>query len=119
MPTCSMTVPSSMPDRPPSLRAMRRASSPWPEPPPKSGTRRSRLADTHLLDAARHGPHIRRMNTEDPFVIPEEASAAEAIATIAEEFSLLEGWEERYRHIIDLGLALPPFPAAWMDEAHR
>jgi cysteine desulfuration protein SufE len=59
------------------------------------------------------------MNTEDPFVIPEEASAAEAIATIAEEFSLLEGWEERYRHIIDLGLALPPFPAAWMDEAHR
>jgi len=59
------------------------------------------------------------MKSGDPFVLPEEASAAEAIAAIAEEFSLFDGWEERYRHIIDLGQALPPFPAAWMDEAHR
>ncbi|HUC17173.1 MAG TPA: SufE family protein [Acetobacteraceae bacterium] len=59
------------------------------------------------------------MTGGDPFVLPEEASAAEAIAAIAEELSLFDGWEERYRHIIDLGQGLPPFPAAWMNEAHR
>jgi len=59
------------------------------------------------------------VSARDPFAIPGEGSAAAAKATIAEELALFDDWEERYRYIIDLGRTLPPFPAAWMDEAHR
>ena len=55
----------------------------------------------------------------DPFVRPEEPSAHAAIAAIGEELGLFDDWEERYRFIIDLGRKLPPFPAAWADDAHR
>ena len=55
----------------------------------------------------------------DPFVSPNEATAAEAIAAIGDEFSVFDDWEQRYQYIIDLGRGLPPFPAAWMDDAHR
>jgi cysteine desulfuration protein SufE len=34
------------------------------------------------------------------------------LATIVETFALLDDWEERYRYLIDLGRALPPFPEA-------
>jgi cysteine desulfuration protein SufE len=54
--------------------------------------------------------------TQDPFVVPEDASAADAIA---DDLSVLDDWEERYRYIIDLGRKLPPFPEAWADDAHR
>ncbi len=59
------------------------------------------------------------MTAGEPFATPAEPSAAAAIAAIAEELALFDGWEDRYRYIIDLGRELPPFPAAWMDEAHR
>ncbi|MBX3581276.1 MAG: SufE family protein [Rhizobiaceae bacterium] len=36
-----------------------------------------------------------------------------SIQEIRDDFSLLDEWEDRYRYIIDLGAALPPFP----DEA--
>ena len=55
----------------------------------------------------------------DPFVAPEESSAAEAIAAIGEELAVFDDWMERYQYIIDLGRKLPPFPDAWTDEAHR
>jgi cysteine desulfuration protein SufE len=55
----------------------------------------------------------------DPFATPREPSAAAAIAAIADELAIFDSWEDRYRYIIDLGRDLPPFPAAWMDEAHR
>jgi cysteine desulfuration protein SufE len=57
--------------------------------------------------------------TQDPFVVPEDASAADAIAALADDLSVLDDWEERYRYIIDLGHKLPPFPDAWADDAHR
>jgi cysteine desulfuration protein SufE len=57
--------------------------------------------------------------TQDPFVVPEDASAADAIAALADDLSVLDDWEERYRYIIDLGRKLPPFPEAWADDAHR
>jgi cysteine desulfuration protein SufE len=57
--------------------------------------------------------------TQDPFVVPEDASAADAIAALADDLSVLDDWEERYRYIIDLGHKLPPFPEAWADDAHR
>lgn len=40
--------------------------------------------------------------------------AQEAFEEIAETFDFLEDWEDRYRHVIDLGKAMPP-----LDEAER
>lgn len=34
--------------------------------------------------------------------------ATEAFEEIAETFEFLDDWEERYRHVIDLGKAMPP-----------
>jgi len=55
----------------------------------------------------------------DPFVTPEEPSAALAIAAIAEELALFDDWMERYQFIIELGRKLPTFPESWTDDAHR
>ncbi len=55
----------------------------------------------------------------DPFVVPEETSAAEAIAAIGEELELFDDWMQRYQYIIELGRKLPPFPEGWADDAHR
>ena len=57
--------------------------------------------------------------TPDPFLLPEDTTAAEAIAAIGEDLSVLDDWEERYRYIIELGRKLPPFPDAWADDSHR
>jgi len=54
-----------------------------------------------------------------PFVQPEEPSAAEAIAAIGDELAIFDDWMDRYQFIIELGRKLPPFPDAWMDDAHR
>jgi cysteine desulfuration protein SufE len=53
------------------------------------------------------------------FYTPEDESAAAAIAAIGEELALFDDWMDRYEFIIGLGRKLPPFPAAWQDEAHR
>ncbi len=55
----------------------------------------------------------------DPFVIPEEPTAADAIAAIGEELGLFDDWMDRYQFIIELGRKLPAFPEAWADDAHR
>jgi cysteine desulfuration protein SufE len=55
----------------------------------------------------------------DPFVTPDDASAADAIAAIGEELAVFDDWMDRYQYIIDLGRKLPPFPDAWADDAHR
>ena len=57
--------------------------------------------------------------SDDPFLRPEDATAAEAIAAIGDEFAVFDDWMERYQFIIELGRKLPPFPEAWMDDAHR
>jgi cysteine desulfuration protein SufE len=38
----------------------------------------------------------------------------ERLADLEDEFSFLDDWEQRYRHVIDLGRALPP-----LDESER
>lgn len=38
---------------------------------------------------------------------------------LAETFELLEDWEERYRHVIDLGRSLAPLSDAERSEANR
>lgn len=42
-----------------------------------------------------------------------------AIEAIKDDFALLDDWEDRYRYIIELGQALPPFPAEARNDAHK
>ena len=55
----------------------------------------------------------------DPFLPPEDPSAAAAIAAIGEELEVFDDWMDRYQYIIELGRKLPPFPDAWADDGHR
>lgn len=55
----------------------------------------------------------------DPFVLPEEPTAADAIAAIGDELAVFDDWMDRYQHIIDMGRKLPPFPSEWANDAHR
>jgi cysteine desulfuration protein SufE len=56
---------------------------------------------------------------DDCFVQPEDATAANAIEIIGEELAMFDDWMDRYEFIIDLGRKLPPYPAAWQDDAHQ
>lgn len=42
-----------------------------------------------------------------------------ALLDLADEFELLGDWEERYRHLIDLGRRLAPLAELERDEAHK
>jgi len=55
----------------------------------------------------------------DPFVYPDEPTAAAAIEAISDELNLFDDWMERYEFIIELGRKLPDFPDEWADDAHR
>jgi cysteine desulfuration protein SufE len=55
----------------------------------------------------------------DPFLQPEDANAAVAIAAIGDDLALFDDWMDRYQFIIELGRKLPPYPAAWRDDTHR
>jgi cysteine desulfuration protein SufE len=55
----------------------------------------------------------------DPFIRPEEVTAAAAIEAISDELSLFDDWMERYEFIIGMGRKLPLFPEKWTDDAHR
>lgn len=41
------------------------------------------------------------------------------IADIRADFELLDDWEDRYRYVIELGRALPPFPDALRTDANK
>jgi cysteine desulfuration protein SufE len=69
------------------------------------------------LDAHRVRQHITCM--ADPFVQPEEPTAAAAIEAIGEDLALFDDWMERYEFIIGIGRKLPPFPDDWTNDAHR
>ncbi len=55
----------------------------------------------------------------DPFLAPEDPTAADAIAAIAEELEVFDDWMDRYGFIIELGRKLPPFPQEWQNDSHR
>lgn len=55
----------------------------------------------------------------DPFVAPEEPTAADAITAIRDELEVFDDWMDRYQHIIELGRKLPSFPKEWQNDAHR
>jgi cysteine desulfuration protein SufE len=58
------------------------------------------------LDVAGSRPYIKGQEQEH------RTMATEAFEDIAETFDFLDDWEDRYRHVIDLGKAMPP-----LDEA--
>lgn len=45
--------------------------------------------------------------------------ATQAFEEIAETFDFLDDWEDRYRHVIDLGRAMPPMDAALKTPATK
>ena len=42
-----------------------------------------------------------------------------SIANLKADFELLDEWEDRYRHVIELGRDLPPYPEDQRDAAHK
>ncbi len=56
---------------------------------------------------------------DEPYLQPEEPSAAEAVAAIGDDLALFDDWLDRYQFIIEMGRKLPVYPQAWQDEAHR
>ncbi|KPQ13902.1 MAG: cysteine desulfuration protein SufE [Rhodobacteraceae bacterium HLUCCO18] len=45
--------------------------------------------------------------------------ATEAFEEIAETFEFLDDWEDRYRHVIDMGKAMPPLDEAFKVDATK
>ncbi|MGR3660829.1 MAG: SufE family protein [Paracoccaceae bacterium] len=45
--------------------------------------------------------------------------ASEAFEDVAETFEFLDDWEDRYRHVIDLGKAMPPLEDAFRVAATK
>jgi len=41
------------------------------------------------------------------------------IEAIRDDFAFLDEWEDRYRYVIDLGAALPPFPDQSRTDAYK
>jgi cysteine desulfuration protein SufE len=46
-------------------------------------------------------------------------SIDQALETLADEFDLMDDWEDRYRHVIDLGRALAPLSEAERSEGNK
>jgi cysteine desulfuration protein SufE len=42
-----------------------------------------------------------------------------ALNDIRSDFALLDDWEDRYRYVIELGRALPPFPEALRTDTNK
>src|ERR1700709_1267971 len=57
--------------------------------------------------------------TNAPFFVASEPTAAAAIAEIGEELALVDAWADSYGQLIGLGKKLAPFPAEWLNDAHR
>ena len=49
----------------------------------------------------------------------QRTSIEEVQTELIEEFQFLDDWMDRYRHIIDLGKQLPPFPEEWMNDVYK
>lgn len=45
--------------------------------------------------------------------------ATAAFEDIAETFDFLDDWEDRYRHVIELGRAMPPLEEVWKVPAYK
>ena len=93
-------------------RGVEGAVNRWPAP-----LHHFRLMIPFRLDGGARRQHMPPMT--DPFVRPDELTAASAIEAIGEDLGLFDDWMERYEFIIGMGRKLPPFPDAWTDDGHR
>ena len=59
--------------------------------------------------------YLQRMSA----LVAEPPAPADSLAELAEEFELLGDWEERYRHVIDLGAELDPLPLEEHTDANK
>jgi cysteine desulfuration protein SufE len=50
---------------------------------------------------------------------PYAATMAQTLAELRDDFSYLDDWEDRYKHVIELGRALPEMPAALKTPATK
>lgn len=64
-----------------------------------------------MLAGAALSPYLLRMDMQTQW--PDD------VAELIEDFAFLEGWEERYMHVIDLGKAMPPLPEAAQIDANK
>ena len=48
-----------------------------------------------------------------------ERTARARVEALAEDMLFLDDWEDRYRYVIELGRALPPYPEDARDDAHK
>jgi cysteine desulfuration protein SufE len=51
--------------------------------------------------------------------VQEGGSWPEDVADLIEDFEFLDGWEERYMHVIDLGKSMEPLPDADCTDANK
>jgi len=49
----------------------------------------------------------------------QQATIEDVQNELIEDFEFLDDWMDRYRHIIDLGKQLPPFPEEWMNDVYK
>ena len=56
--------------------------------------------------------------TDTPPSTPQN-SWPDDVSDLIEDFAFLDGWEERYMHVIDLGKAMDPLPEADRIEANK
>jgi cysteine desulfuration protein SufE len=54
-----------------------------------------------------------------PFPNPAAETIEAALAELTDEFEMLGDWEERYRHVIDMGKALSPLTDEERSEANK
>lgn len=47
------------------------------------------------------------------------ACMSDKLQSLIDDFDLLDEWEDKYRYIIELGRALPPYDEAYRDAAHK
>jgi cysteine desulfuration protein SufE len=79
------------------------------------GHRRERPRRRHRVPwwrAGRHSYHLWTTGLLRRVPVP-------TIDDIKADFDLLETWEDRYRYVMELGRALPPYPEHLRDEAHK
>ncbi|SFK56549.1 cysteine desulfuration protein SufE [Mesorhizobium albiziae] len=56
------------------------------------------------------------LNIDTPYI---RFSMATTITEIFDDFAFLDEWEDRYRYVIELGQALPPFPEAARTDVYK
>lgn len=74
-----------------------------------------------LDDALHRTPPTRRplLTIHRPGALDEGTGFMTTKDDLISDFEFLDNWEDRYRHVIELGKALPPFPESARNDANK